>query len=160
MNSLSWLLSPVPACLLLVMFDFDLTVLSLGVGLSAPAASWTKPIATAIARLEITVNLFFIVFCIMARLSSHLKFASLREFGCDWLSIQRFAVSLGVQLRRVFLIRTLHPFSHVFESVICFVNLLHTGERLFPVAHLLVNQPQIVDDCLFHRVHGRNFSNC
>src|SRR5712691_1350208 len=60
-------------------------------------------------------------------------------------------------LRNLFVVRAFHPSSYVFVAVVGLVNLLHAIERFFSLPHPLVNEPEIVDDLLFHRVHHHDF---
>ena len=91
-------------------------------------AGTIRPIKNRTPTLGLDANEFLILILIAA-------------FACD-SSTTRLRTTLresGVQ-HDVLFIRAFHAGRHILVAVFDFVNLLHAGERFFPVAHPLVNK--------------------
>ena len=62
-------------------------------------------------------------------------------------------------MRGVFLVGTLNTRGDIAVSIVDLINLLHAIHRLFRVAHLFIDEPQIVDHILLYGIHRNEFSN-
>src|SRR5436305_5099261 len=81
-----------------------------------------------------------------------------RNLGCDWTR-KNYASSLwfaglGALSGDMLSVRTFNAPGHISVAIIHFVNLFHASERFFELTHSLVDQAEIVQYLLLHRVHG------